>query len=93
MVSSIFRKGVSSTTYTYMLREVCERGRLMKSDLHLVCVVFRTDSMSYSDILIVVARLKWLGHLVGMEDNAPCGKTTPSQPESSRRKEDSEKGG
>ena len=54
----------------------------MKSDSHTIYVVFRTDSVSYSDIILRVsvlkiARLKWLGHLVGMEDKAPCGKTNP----------------
>jgi hypothetical protein len=31
--------------------------------------------------MIKIARLKWLGHIVRMEDNAPCKKITFSQPE------------
>jgi len=64
---------------------------ILKSYLDIICVVFRTDSVSYSDVILRVsvlkiARLKWLGHLMGMEDNAPCGKTTPSHPENSGKK-------
>jgi hypothetical protein len=36
--------------------------------------------------LIKIARLKWLGHIAGMEDNVPCMKITFSQPEGSRKK-------
>jgi hypothetical protein len=36
--------------------------------------------------IIKIARLKWLGHIVRMEDNAPCKKITFSQPEGSRKK-------
>ena len=63
----------------------------MKSDSHIVCVVFGIGSVSYSGIVLKVsvlkiARMKWLGHLVGMEDNALCGKTILSYPESSGKK-------
>jgi hypothetical protein len=44
----------------------------------------------YKDLNIVrvikVTRLRWLGHLVRMEENLPCKKITFSQPESSRKK-------
>jgi hypothetical protein len=33
-----------------------------------------------------IAKLKWLGHIARMEDNAPCKKKTFSQPEDSRKK-------
>jgi hypothetical protein len=36
--------------------------------------------------IIKIARLKWLGHIARMEDNAPCKKITFSQPEGSRKK-------
>jgi hypothetical protein len=36
--------------------------------------------------MIKIARLKWLGHIARMEDNAPCKKRTFSQPEGSRKK-------
>jgi hypothetical protein len=35
--------------------------------------------------MIKIARLKWLGHIARMEDNAPCKKITFSQPEGSRK--------
>jgi hypothetical protein len=42
----------------------------------------------YTDIDIVrvikVARIRWLGHLVRMEENSPCKKITFFQPEGSR---------
>jgi hypothetical protein len=44
----------------------------------------------YEDLDIVrvikVARLRWLGHLVRMEENSPCKKITFSQPEGSQKK-------
>jgi hypothetical protein len=36
--------------------------------------------------MIKIARLKWLGHIVRMEDYAPCKKITFCQPEGSRKK-------
>jgi hypothetical protein len=33
-----------------------------------------------------VARIRWLGHLVRMEENSPCKKVTFSQAEGSRKK-------
>jgi sorting nexin-29 len=36
--------------------------------------------------MIKIARLKWLRHIVRMEDNAPCKEITFSQPEGSRKK-------
>jgi hypothetical protein len=36
--------------------------------------------------VIQVARIRWLGHLVRMEENSPCKKITFSQPEGSRKK-------
>jgi hypothetical protein len=36
--------------------------------------------------IIKIARLKWLGHIARMEDDAPCKKITFSQPEGSRKK-------
>jgi hypothetical protein len=36
--------------------------------------------------MIKISRLKWLGHIARMEDNAPCKKITFSQPEDSRKK-------
>jgi hypothetical protein len=35
-----------------------------------------------------VARIRWIGHLVGMEEKSPCKKITFSQPEGSRKTED-----
>jgi hypothetical protein len=44
----------------------------------------------YKDLDIVrvikVARLRWLGHLVKMEENSPCKNINFSQPEGSRKK-------
>jgi hypothetical protein len=44
----------------------------------------------YKDLDIVrvikLARIRWLGHLVRMEENSPCKKISFSQPEGSRRK-------
>jgi hypothetical protein len=44
----------------------------------------------YKDLNIVrvikVTRLRWLGHLVRMEENLPCKKISFSQPEGSRKK-------
>jgi hypothetical protein len=44
----------------------------------------------YKDLDIVrvikVARLRWLGQLVRMEENSPCKKITFSQPKGSRKK-------
>jgi hypothetical protein len=44
----------------------------------------------YKDLDIVrvikVARIRWLGHLVRMEENSPCKKITFLQPEGSRKK-------
>jgi hypothetical protein len=59
--------------------------------------MFRIDSVSYLDVILIVsvmkiAKPKWLGHLARMEDNTPCRKTTLSQPESSRKKGRSERG-
>jgi hypothetical protein len=34
-----------------------------------------------------ISRLKWLGLVARMEDNAPCKKITFSQPEGSRKKD------
>jgi hypothetical protein len=36
--------------------------------------------------VIKLARIRWLGHLVRMEENSPCKKITFSQPEGSRKK-------
>jgi hypothetical protein len=36
--------------------------------------------------VIKIARLKWLGHIARMEDNAPCRNIIFSQPEGSRKK-------
>jgi hypothetical protein len=36
--------------------------------------------------MIKINRLKWLGHIARMEDNAPCRKIKFSQPECSRKK-------
>jgi hypothetical protein len=36
--------------------------------------------------MIKTARLKWLRHIVKMEDYVPCRKITISQPEGSRKK-------
>jgi hypothetical protein len=36
--------------------------------------------------VIKVARIRWLGHLVRMEENSPCKKITFSQTEGSRKK-------
>jgi hypothetical protein len=36
--------------------------------------------------MIKISRLKWLGYLARMEDNAPCKKVTFPQPEGSRKK-------
>jgi hypothetical protein len=46
--------------------------------------------MNYIDIVraIKVASLRWLGHLVRMEENSPCKKITFSQPEGYRKTED-----
>jgi hypothetical protein len=43
--------------------------------------------MNYIDIVrvIKVASLRWLGHLVRMEENSPCKKISFSQPEGSRK--------
>jgi hypothetical protein len=35
---------------------------------------------------MIIARMKWLGHIARMEDNAPCKKINFSQPEGSRKK-------
>jgi hypothetical protein len=44
----------------------------------------------YEDVDIVrvmkVARIRWLRHLIRMEENSPCKKITFSQPEGSRKK-------
>jgi hypothetical protein len=44
----------------------------------------------YKDLDIVkvikVTRLRWLGHLLRMEENSPCKKITFSQPEGSQKK-------
>jgi hypothetical protein len=44
----------------------------------------------YKDLDIIrvikVARIRWLGHLVRMEENSPCKKINFSQPEGSRKK-------
>jgi hypothetical protein len=44
----------------------------------------------YKDLDIVrvikVARIRWLEHLVRMEENSPCKKITFSQPEGSQKK-------
>jgi hypothetical protein len=44
----------------------------------------------YKDLDVVrvikVSRIRWLGHLVRMEENSPCKKITFSQPEGSRKK-------
>jgi hypothetical protein len=37
--------------------------------------------------VIKVARIRWIGHLVRMEENSPCKKIIFSQPEGSRKKE------
>ena len=58
LVRSIFRKHILERTARHMLREICERGELiMKSDSHIVCVVFRIDSVSYSDSILKVSVL------------------------------------
>jgi hypothetical protein len=36
--------------------------------------------------VIKVARIRWLGHLVRMEENSPCKKVNFSQPEGSQKK-------
>jgi hypothetical protein len=36
--------------------------------------------------VIQVARIRWLGHIVRVEDNSPCKKITFFQPEGSRKK-------
>jgi hypothetical protein len=36
--------------------------------------------------VIKVTRLRWLGHLLRMEENSPCKKITFSQPEGSQKK-------
>jgi hypothetical protein len=36
--------------------------------------------------VIKAARIRWLGHLVRMEENSPCKKVTFSQPEGSQKK-------
>jgi hypothetical protein len=36
--------------------------------------------------VIKIARIRWLGHSVRMEENSPCKKITFSQPEGSRGK-------
>jgi hypothetical protein len=36
--------------------------------------------------VITVARIRWLGNLVRMEENLPCKKVTFSQPKGSREK-------
>jgi hypothetical protein len=36
--------------------------------------------------MIKVSRLKYLGHIARIEDNAPCKKITFSQPDGSRQK-------
>ena len=93
LVGSIFQKRISrkdSTAYvTWNMR--AGQTYCMKSDSHIVCVVFRTDTVSYSDIILTVSAIKtagpkWLGHLVRMEGNVPWGKTIPSRPESSGKK-------
>jgi hypothetical protein len=38
--------------------------------------------------MIKIARLKWLGHIARMEDNAPCKKITFSQQKAIGRKAD-----
>jgi hypothetical protein len=60
-----------------MLRRVyvptCENGVWRIKDLDIVRIM-------------KVARIRWLGHLVRMEENSPCKKVTFSQPEGSRKK-------
>jgi hypothetical protein len=36
--------------------------------------------------VIKIARIRWLGHLVRMEENSPCKKVTFSQPIGFRKK-------
>jgi hypothetical protein len=43
--------------------------------------------------VIKVARLRWVGHLVRMEENSPCKKITFSQPEGSWKKGRRNEGG
>jgi hypothetical protein len=64
---------------------ICENGVWIikySDELYSLC--------KYIDIVrvIKVARLRWLAHLVRMEENSPCKKITFSQPVGSRKKED-----
>jgi hypothetical protein len=47
---------------------------------------FQTDKDLDIVRVIKVAGIRWLGHLVRMEENSPCKKITFSQPEGSRKK-------
>jgi hypothetical protein len=49
----------------------------IKSSAEL-CNIYKEPSIVK---MIKIVRLKWLGHIARMEDNAPCKKTTFCQPE------------
>ena len=74
----VFVRKILRRIYGPICEEATWRSRYTEE---LYCLYDETDLVT----TIKIARLRWTGHIVRMQDNIPCKKITLDKPEGSRR--------